>query len=131
MPGRTTIVRNLKSLHVRLFETEETSIVTASEDREEVSDTSMTSRLSLLLDQSKILKPVSDTFMKEVQLLAAGGKNTAAISQLHLSLLTIPPTSVETERVFSAGGLFLTKLRTNLSDMSLDKLMFICFLDFS
>ena len=54
MPGRKTIVRNLKGLHVRLFETEETSIVTASEDRKEVSDTSMTSRLSLLLDLSKI-----------------------------------------------------------------------------
>ena len=54
MPGRTTIVRNLKGLHVSLFETEETSIVTATEDREEVSDTSMTSRLSLLLNQSKI-----------------------------------------------------------------------------
>ena len=50
MPGRTTIVRNLTCLHVRLFETEETFIVTASEYREEVSDTSMTSRLSLLLD---------------------------------------------------------------------------------
>ena len=54
MPGRRTIVSNLKGLHVSLFETEETSIFTASEDREEVSDTSMTSRLSLLLDQSKI-----------------------------------------------------------------------------
>ena len=30
IPERTTIVRNLKSVHVRLFETEETSIVTAS-----------------------------------------------------------------------------------------------------
>ena len=65
--------------------------------------------------------------MKEVQLFAARGGKTAAISQLHLSLLTIPPTSVETERVFSAGGLFLTKLRTNLSDISLDKLMFLRF----
>ena len=120
MPGSTTIVRNLKSLHVRLFETEETSIVTASEDREEVSDTSMTSRLSLLLDQSKVSNPVSDTFMNEVQLFAAGVEKTAAISQLQLSLLTIPPTSVETELVFSAGGLFLT----NLIDTSLDKLMF-------
>ena len=56
MPGRTTIVRNLKSLHVILLdsETEETSIVTASEDQEKVSDPSMTSRLSLLLDQSEI-----------------------------------------------------------------------------
>ena len=60
----------------------------------------------------------------KVQLFAAGGENTAAISQLQRSLLTIPPTSVETERVFSAGGIFLTKLRTNLSDMSFDKLTF-------
>ena len=61
--------------------------------------------------------------------LSFGGEKTAAISQLHMSLLTIPPTSVETERVFSAGGLFLTKLRSasNLSDMSLDKLMFLRF----
>ena len=81
MSGRTAIVKNLKSLHVRLFETEETSIVTASEDREEVSDTSMTSTLSLHLD----------TFMK-VKLFAAGGEKTAAIFQLHLSLLTIPQT---------------------------------------
>ena len=68
-PDRT---RNLKILHVRLFdsETEETSIVTASEDREEVSDPSMTSRL---LDQSEISNPFSDTFMKEVQLIAAAG----------------------------------------------------------
>ena len=29
--------------------------------------------------------------MKKVQLFAAGGEKTAAISQLHLSLLTIPP----------------------------------------
>ena len=63
----------------------------------------MTNRLSLLLDQSKISNPVSNTFMKEVQRFAVGGEKTAAISQLHLSLLT---TSVETEQVFSAGGLF-------------------------
>ena len=66
--------------------------------------------------------------MKEVQLFADGGEKTVAISQLHLFLLTIPPTSVEKERVFSAGGLFLTKLRTNLSDISLEIWCFILFL---
>ena len=54
-----------------------------------------------------------------MHLFAAGGEKTAAISQLS--------TSVETDQVFSAGGLFLTKLRTKLSDMSLDKLMFLRF----
>ena len=60
----------------------------------------MTSKLSLLLDQSKISNPVSDNFMKEVQLFAAGGEKTASISKLHLSLLKIPPTSVKTEGYF-------------------------------
>ena len=35
--------------------------------------------------------------------------------------------TVEAERVFSAGGLFLTKLRSSMSDMTLDKLMFLKF----
>ena len=68
---------------------------TASEDREEVSDTSMTSRLYLLLDQSKISNPVSDTFMKEVQLFAAW-KKRLLLSPNYISL-TILPASVETE----------------------------------
>ena len=37
----------------------------------------------------------------------------------------VPPTSVEAERVFSAGGLFLTKLRSNMSDSILNKLIFL------
>ena len=43
------------------------------------------------------------------------------------ALLTIPPTTVEAERVFSAAGLFFTKLRTSLSDRSIDRLMFLRF----
>ena len=54
--------------------------------------------------------------MNEVQLFAAGGE------RLLLSLFAhnyAAPT-VETERVFSADGLILTQLRTNLSDISLE-----------
>ena len=36
----------------------------------------------------------------------------------------IPPTSVEEERVFSATGLFLPKLRTRMGDQTLDKLIY-------
>ena len=39
--------------------------------------------------------------------------------------MIIAPTSVEAERVFSAGGLFLTKLRSGMSDSTLVKLMFL------
>ena len=36
-----------------------------------------------------------------------------------------PPTSVESERAFSAAGLFITKLRTRLSVKNIDALCFL------
>jgi hypothetical protein len=38
---------------------------------------------------------------------------------------TIPPTSVEAERAFSAAGVLCTKTRSRLSDTSLDTLCFL------
>ena len=38
------------------------------------------------------------------------------------SLESLPPSSVEAERCFSAAGLFNTKLRSNLSDGMIDNL---------
>ena len=46
-----------------------------------------------------------------LSLFAAGGEKTTTLQQLHDTLLTISPTSVEAELVFSASGLFLTKIR--------------------
>ena len=69
-----------------------------------------------------------DTFTKEVNLFCAGRlQKTQTINELHQALLTIPPNSVEAERVFSASGLFLTKLRSKLSDHSIDMLVFLKF----
>ena len=45
--------------------------------------------------------------------------------QIYRALLTIRPTSVESERAFSSLGLFATRLRTRLSDESLDALVFM------
>ena len=41
--------------------------------------------------------------------------------------MIIPPTSVEAERFLSAGGLFLTKSCSRMSDSTLGKLMFLKF----
>ena len=41
--------------------------------------------------------------------------------------MIIPPTSVEAELFFSAGGLFLTKLCSRMNNSTLDKLMFLQF----
>ena len=41
--------------------------------------------------------------------------------------MIIPPTSVEAELFFSAGGPFLTKLCSRMSDSTLDELMLLKF----
>ena len=62
----------------------------------------------------------SDTWTKEVNLFVSGGERTAPLLDIHFCLKTIPPTSVEAEKVFFVTGLFLTILRSTL-----DKLIFL------
>ena len=54
-------------------------------------------------------------------------KKIADLVNLYRAFLVITPTSVEAERVFSAAGIFLTKLRTRMGDQILDKLIFLRF----
>ena len=55
----------------------------------------------------------------------ATGKRTENLDKLYNALLAIPPTSVEAERAFSTVGLFVVKLRSRLSDESIDALTFL------
>ena len=69
-----------------------------------------------------------DTFTEEVNLFCAGRlQKTQTINELHQALYTIPPTSLEADRVFYASGLFLTKLRSKLTDHTIDMLVFLKF----
>ena len=55
-----------------------------------------------------------------------GGKDlTPALLQLKALLHTVQPSSAESERAFSAAGLFSTKIRCRLSDDSLNMLAVI------
>ncbi|GFW45344.1 hypothetical protein TNCV_4734511 [Trichonephila clavipes] len=56
---------------------------------------------------------------QEMQLFDLTENPSPTIIKLCEALKTIPPTSVEAERAFSAAGLFLTKLRTRLSDKTI------------
>ena len=58
---------------------------------------------------------------KEIDVLDVTGQHTANIYLLPDALKSIPPKSVESERSFSAAGLFLTKLRSSLSHHSMDR----------
>ena len=57
----------------------------------------------------------------EFDFFDATGQQTTNIDLLLDAWKSIPPTSVESERSFSAAGLFVTKLRTRLSDRSVDR----------
>ena len=60
---------------------------------------------------------------KEMALIEATGNKSKYLNLVDQALRTIPPTSVEAERAFSAAGLFVTKLRARLSENSIDSLM--------
>ncbi|GFX84985.1 uncharacterized protein TNCV_4998141 [Trichonephila clavipes] len=58
---------------------------------------------------------------QEMQLFDSTENPSPNIIKLWDALKTIPPTSVEAERAFSAAGLFVTKLRTRLSDKNINR----------
>lgn len=75
-----------------------------------------------------ILYDVSN-ISKEMKIFEATGKRTDNLEKLYNALKTIPPTSIESERAFSAAGLFITKIRSSLSDSAIDNLCFLIFLN--
>ena len=63
----------------------------------------------------------------EFVLLKNPGKRTDHLQKLYDALLSIKPTSTDVERVFSVSASFCTKIRSRLSDKSLNALVFLKF----
>ena len=61
----------------------------------------------------------------EMDLFRKTGTKSKHLTLLLEALDSIPPTSVESERAFSAAGLFITKIRSRLGDDTLDSLCFL------
>jgi hypothetical protein len=59
---------------------------------------------------------------QEMSLFEGGGGRGRILQLVYDYLLTVPPTSVESERAFSAAGVVCSKLRTRLGDETLDSL---------
>ena len=79
----------------------------------------------ILLNQNK--KPVQTSTLlscvkKEISFFEHSGELPKILKSIKNSLDTLPPSSVEAERCFSASGLFVTKLRSSLSDTMIDNL---------
>ena len=130
MSSKTTSIKRSKAIQKRLeFDQADVTILEKPEEQPETVENDpvrLAKELSYLLTQPPPSQNDSETFTKEVGLFTSGGckTKTKALHDLLRFLLTIPPTSVEAKRTFSASRLFLTKLRCRLPDTSLDMLVF-------
>ena len=109
-------------------EDEESSVApsSASTDATASSAPSLKDQLLQKLKSIKSRSPpqVDNPRLKDqfVRYLSGGNPLTPDLISLRMLLESIPPSSVEAERAFSAAGLFATKLRGRLSDESLNML---------
>ncbi|GFX63801.1 uncharacterized protein TNCV_5032721 [Trichonephila clavipes] len=74
------------------------------------------SKTKVLYCSTKKNNSFNKIMKQDIQLFDSPENPSSNIIKLCEVLKTIPPTSVETERAFSAAGLFVTKLRTRLSE---------------
>lgn len=68
---------------------------------------------------------LSSKIQKEMSLFENGGRRGDYLERTYSYLMTIKPTSVESERAFSSAGQFATKIRSRLNDETLDELCFL------
>ncbi|KAI5719202.1 hypothetical protein M8J76_006772 [Diaphorina citri] len=65
------------------------------------------------------------TIRKECSLFETNGTRGYYLTKVYNFLRSVPPTSVEAERAFSAAGYIQNKLRSRLGDESIDNLLFL------
>ena len=69
--------------------------------------------------------PTSLTLTQDIKMFEATRKRTEHLEMLFQCLMSVKPTSVESERTFSTGGGFCTKVRSRMSDATLSALVFL------
>ncbi|GFX28100.1 uncharacterized protein TNCV_424271 [Trichonephila clavipes] len=137
LPGKNCLVRQAQMIGTRLFCEEEESIYNSSHSEESIEilkekpltldeklEKAIYSKTKVLYCTTKKRTSFNKIMKQEMQLFDST-ENPSPNIKLCDALKTIPPTSVEAERAFSAAGLFVTKLRTRLSDKSINCLCFL------
>ena len=90
-------------------------------------------KLQLAIDASletpQEIPPSGDSLMSslkfELNIAEHTGKRGILLEKVYQMLLTVPPTSVESERIFSSCAYFCNKFRSRLSDTTLNNLCLI------
>jgi hypothetical protein len=72
--------------------------------------------------KSSTKKTLMSTIKQEMVLFENGGNRGLYLTCILNAVLTVPPTSVESERGFSSAAYLCPKLRSSLGDLTLDAL---------
>ena len=70
-------------------------------------------------------EPLLSSLKYELNTAEQTGKRGILLEKVYQMLLTVPPTSVESERIFSSCAYLCNRFRSSLSDQSLNTLCFI------
>lgn len=84
---------------------------------------SVKDRLAARLTKQKSDPPITP-FVKDLNIFEKTKVMSDKLKNLNNALLTVKPTSVANERVFSSSGIFVSSQRTRLSDKSVNALIF-------
>ena len=70
-------------------------------------------------------RTITNALEAEMQLYTSTGNRGTCLEKVHAYLMSIPATSLEAKRAFSAAGVLCTKLRSQLADNSIDTMCFL------
>lgn len=126
-PSKTTLIfgANLAS---RLFDD---SVVEVQQNvnNDKTENLSLQDELNILLQENDLSVPYGKSDFKSLKSefihFKNTGQRTEKLQNLYDAILTIKPTSIDVERVFSVCSSFCTKIRSRLSDKSLQALVFL------
>ncbi|XP_073817273.1 zinc finger BED domain-containing protein 4-like [Musca autumnalis] len=121
---KTQTIMYAEDLFARLFGDTNASDNNIIVEEEQTSDILFQEIINKAIDQANLTtKPISKMSLKqEFKYLEGSGKVTDNLQCLFDALLTIRPSSVESERIFSLAGIFVNKIRNRLSDETINAL---------
>ena len=127
---KSMVFRTAKTLMKRLFDAAEPEESVPGDREEDASDEDEPLDLEKMISSATAPKKLkrdmgSKSLNKELGVYVEYGTMSKNLSLLKTALQTIKPTSLESERAFSVAGSFITKVRSSLSDRSVDMLCFL------
>ena len=138
LAGKNEIARAARDIHVRLFppseeqapveeERGEREAVPKKKSKAEELDEFLASKSGPPAQEKNPFTPqeILVCLKREIAVFETTSVRPIFLNNVYNSLVTLPPSSIEAERSFSAAGLFITKLRTRLGDNTINNLFFL------